>query len=432
MNEKIVIKSGRVLDPASHLDEILDVAVIDGKISEIGKSLNAEDSKVINAEGLWVCPGFVDMHVHLREPGQEDRETIASGALSAVYGGFTAVCCMPNTDPAVDSVGAVRYIIERAKSAGFAKVYPIAAITQKSEGKSLTNMASLFEEGAVAFSDDGRTVMDALIMRRAMEYARGIYTNGISAPISLHSIDENLARGGQINEGKISAILGLAGIPSCAETIAIARDIALAELTHAKVHFAHVSTKDAVQLIREAKSKGISVTAEVTPHHLALTDSELIGYDTRFKINPPLRSEEDRAALCEGLKDGTIDAIATDHAPHTQIDKDLPFDSAPFGTIGLETAVPVTYTILVKSGILSPLKWVEALSLAPCTIFNLPGGKLKVGAQADITVVDPSADFFVKPDNFKSLSKNSCFIGKKYSAKPVFTFIEGKCFSLCL
>jgi dihydroorotase len=421
MTSRILLKGGRLIDPASKRDELLDLLIDDGRIAAVGRDLGVENAETIPAEGCWVCPGFIDLHVHLREPGQEEKETIATGAAAAVNGGFTAVCCMPNTDPPLDDAGSIRYVLERARAAGLARVYPIGAITRGLEGRSLTNMVSLAEEGAVALSDDGRMVMDALIMRRAMEYARGI-----PLPLTLHSIDENLARGGQMNEGRVAAFLGLAGIPSHAEMIAVARDIALAELTRARVHIAHVSTAGAVELIRAARARGLAVSGEVTPHHLALTDEEVVGYDTRFKMSPPLRTEEDRDALRAALADRTIDCIATDHAPHTEIEKDYPFDEAPFGVTGLETAVPVTYTVLVESGILTPMRWVETLSLAPARAFNLPGGTLEVGAPADITVLDPKAERVVRAETMKSRAKNSCFLGGKYRCWPVMTFVGGR------
>ncbi len=420
MTKRYLLKGGRLLNPAKNQDELLDVLIDGDRIGAVGRDLAAGDAEVVPCAGRWVAPGFIDLHAHLREPGQEEKETIASGAEAAVAGGFTAVCCMPNTRPPLDSAASIRYVIDRAEAAGFARVYPIGAITHGIEGKSLTNMGQLADEGAVAFSDDGRMVMDALIMRRAMEYSRAI-----RVPLTLHSIDENLSKNGQMNEGRMSAFLGLGGIPAHAENIAVARDVALAELTGARVHIAHVSTKGAAELIRAAKSKGLAVTGEAAPHHIALTDEKLAGYDTHFKMSPPLRTEEDRKAICEALRDGTLDAIATDHAPHTAIEKDYPFDEAPFGTIGLETAAAVTYTTLVETGILSPLRWVECLSTGPARVFSLPGGAIEVGEPANVVVLDPKRERTVREDLFRSKSRNSCFLGGTYRCWPVMTFVGG-------
>jgi dihydroorotase len=420
MNARTLIKGGRVLDPTAKRDEIADVLLEGDRIAAVGHGLAAGDADVFEAKGLWVVPGLIDMHVHLREPGQEDKETIATGARAAVNGGFTAVCCMPNTDPTLDNAGSIRYVIDRAAAAGAARVYPIGAITRGIAGEQIANIGGLKEAGAVALSDDGRMCMDSLIMRRAMEYARGV---GI--PMTLHSIDEHLAKNGHMNEGRISTILGLGGSPAHAEMIAISRDILLAELTGAQVHIAHVSVKGAVELIRAAKAKGLPVTGEACPHHLAYTEEKCVGYDTRYKMAPPLRTEEDRVALAEALADGTLDAIATDHAPHTTIEKDLPFDEAPNGVTGLETAVPVTYSLLVETGILSPLRWIECLSTAPARIFHLAGGSLAVGGVADVTILDPGRERTVRAEEMMSRSKNSCFLGETYRCWPVRTFVGG-------
>lgn len=418
---RFIITGGRVIDPANHRDAVLDVLVENGRIAAIDAGLSADGAEVVNAEGCWVVPGLIDLHVHLREPGQEDKETIATGSAAAVHGGFTRVACMPNTDPVLDTAGEIRQVLDRAEAAGLCHVDPIAAITKGQRGEELTNMGGLSDAGAVAFSDDGHTIMDALLMRRAMEYARGV-----GLPLALHSIDENLSRGGQMNEGRLSTILGLAGSPAAAETVAIARDIALAELTGARVHICHVSVAGAVEIIRRAKERGAMITAESAPHHLALTEDKLAGYDTRFKMNPPLRTEADRIALCQGLKDGTIDAIATDHAPHTTMEKDLPFDESPFGTTGLETAVAATYTALVATGILSPTRWIESLTSAPARCLALEGGRLDIATPADISILDPRITRYVRIEEMRSKSRNSCFLGDSLTCWPAAVFVAGR------
>ncbi len=418
---RLLIRGGRVLDPTARRDESADVLVVDGVIAAVGAGIPADGGETVDAAGCLVVPGLIDVHVHLREPGQEDKETVATGSAAAAHGGFTGICCMPNTSPVLDTAGSVRQVLDRADAAGLCRVYPIAAITMGQEGKSLTNMGGLADAGAVAFSDDGRMVMDSLLMRRAMEYARGV-----GLPLTLHSIDEHLSRGGQVNEGALSTALGLAGSPAAAETIAMARDIALAELTGARVHLCHVSVAGAVELIRRAKERGVAVTGEAAPHHLALTEEKVAGYDTNFKMNPPLRSESDREALIAGIADGTLDAIATDHAPHTAMEKDLPFDEAPFGTTGLETAVAITWSTLVAGNRIAPLRWIEALTSAPARCLGIPGGSLAIGAPADIAILDPRITREVRAADMRSKGKNSAFLGMTFSCWPVATFLAGR------
>ncbi|RMH56358.1 MAG: dihydroorotase [Candidatus Hydrogenedentota bacterium] len=420
--EAVLLKGGRLVDPGFDGEESVDLLIRNGRIEAIGKDLSFADVRVKDIRGQWIVPGLIDLHVHFREPGEEEKETIATGSAAAVKGGFTAVCCMPNTSPPLDTPAGIRFVIDRANVVGKARVYPIGAITMGLEGEGLTNIGSLAEAGAVALSDDGRMVMDSRIMRRAMEYAKAF---GI--PFTLHSIDENLAAGGHMNEGVVSAKLGVSGSPAHAEIIAVMRDVALAELTGARVHIAHVSTKGAIEVIRRAKEKGLPVTAEVTPHHLILTEEAVEDYDPNFKMNPPLRTKEDREALQEALQEGIIDAIATDHAPHTVLEKSLPFDEAPFGVTGLETAVAATYTYLVKPGILKPRRWIESLATMPAKIFGLPGGRLAVGEPADLTVIDPNLAKEVKEEDFVGKGKNSCFLGETLSGWPTMTFVGGRC-----
>ena len=421
--EGFVLRGGLVVDAQSETTAPGDVLVRGGSVEAIGPDLKA-DGRVaeFDVSGSLVCPGLIDMHVHLREPGREDKETIETGTRAAVHGGFTAVACMPNTEPPLDNHGTVAFVIERARSVGACRVLPVAAITMGRQGEILTEMFDIAAAGAVAVSDDGDPVADSGVMRSAFEYA-----SMASLPVIAHSEDKGLSRNGVMHEGSVSTRLGLRGIPSASEEVMVARDLKLAALTGGRLHVTHVSSSATVAMIREAKSRGLKVTADVTPHHLSLTHEALVNYDTSTKINPPLRREEDRTALLEGLRDGTIDCIATDHAPHTEIEKDVEFDEAPFGAIGLETAVGVVFTYAVHTGRLTPAQAVARMSRSPAEALGLAGaGVLIAGGAADITVIDPDREWTVDTGRFKSKSRNSPFAGYKLRGAPVMTVVGGK------
>ena len=417
----ILIKNGHIIDPANKVDEKLDVLVSDGKISKLGKpgSLPANGSKVIDAAGMFVVPGLIDMHVHLREPGFEYKETIATGTAAAKAGGFTSVCCMPNTNPVNDNRSVTDFIFAQARSAS-ARVFPIGAITKGSKGEELAEMGELHGAGCVAISDDGKPVMNASMMRRAMEYSKIFDMLIIS-----HCEDSTLSCNGVMNDGIISTELGLRGIPRAAEDVMTARDISLAELTGGRLHIAHVSTAGSVRMIRDAKSRGVKVTAETCPHYFSLTEEAVRGYNTLAKMNPPLRTVDDVAAVKQGLKDGTIDVIATDHAPHAMDEKSGEFDYALFGIVGLETALGLTLK-LVQEGAFSLTEAIRKLSINPALILKLDKGKLSVGADADMTMIDPNVDWTVDASQFKSKSKNTPFDGWKLKGKAVRTIVGGK------
>ncbi len=417
----VLIRGGRVIDPASKIDAVLDVLVEDGKIKMVKKDISLKSADVIDAPGLIVCPGLIDMHVHLREPGREDEETIASGTRAAVRGGFTSVACMPNTDPVADNASVIEFILERARNEGVAHVLPIGAITKGLKGEELSEMGELMRVGAVAFSDDGNSVMNAEVMRRALEYSEML-----DILIIVHAEDVNLSKRGQMNEGFYSTLLGLKGAPAAAEEAMIARDLILAEMTEARLHIAHVSTAGSVRLIRQAKERGMRVTCEATPHHLVLTEALLATYDTNCKVNPPLRTEVDVLALREGLKDGTIDAIASDHAPHALHEKEREFDYAPFGIVGLETALPLMLAELVESDELSYTQLIEKLSCNPARILGFEGGSLSVGNPADITMFDPKAKVKVDTNSFASKSKNSPLGGWELIGMAKYVLVDGK------
>lgn len=418
---KILIKNGRVIDPVNNRDEIADVLIENDKISNIDSDISDADAEIIDAKDKVVCPGLIDMHVHLREPGREDKETIYTGTRAAAAGGFTAVACMPNTDPIADKESVIYQMLRKAKQAGFATVHPIGAITKNSQGTDLSEIGELVEAGAVAVSDDGMPVMNSDIMRRAMEYVKMF-----DIPVISHAEDKNLAGDGVMNEGKVSTRLGMRGIPNVAESIMIARDITLAELTGAALHIAHLSTKEGVELIRNAKKKGVRVTAEVTPHHLILTDDMLESYDPNLKMNPPLRTQEDVEALKEGLIDGTIDVIASDHAPHTIEEKDVPFDEAPFGIIGLETMLGLILTEFVEKKVLTLEQLIEKMSINPSRILNLNYGNLEKGATANITIIDLNKKWSVNPEEFYSKAINTPFVNYDLKGKSILTIVEGK------
>lgn len=417
-----VIKGGRVIDPGN-LDGIMDIFIEDGKIVEIKTDGLADgehpESKTIDASGKIVIPGLIDMHVHLREPGYEYKETIETGCRSAVVGGFTAVCCMPNTNPVNDCKAVTEYILTKAREAGTARVYPVAAISKGSQGEDLCEYGELKAAGVVAVSDDGNPVMNSQLMRRALEQAKEC-----QLPVISHCEDLDLAADGVMNEGAVATGMGLAGIPNASESIMVLRDIALSELTGASVHIAHVSTMESVRAIRDAKTRDVPVTAETAPHYFTLTDASVKGYNTNMKMNPPLRSSHDREAVRQGLADGTIDVIATDHAPHSSIEKSVEFHQAPNGIIGLETALSLGLK-LVDEGILTLAGLIEKMSTNPARILGLENG-LIVGQQADITIIDPEKPYRVNADRFKSLSRNTPFDGWDMKGKTVLTMVGGK------
>jgi dihydroorotase len=414
----VIIKNGRIIDPASKVDEKLDILISDGKIVKLGSSgsLSSPDAQVIDAAGKLVVPGLIDMHVHLREPGFEYKETITTGTAAAKAGGFTSVCCMPNTNPVNDNRSVTEFILSQAAREASARVFPIGAITKGSKGEELSEMGELRAAGCVAISDDGRPVMNAAIMRRAMEYARVFDLLVIS-----HCEDSSLSAKGVMNEGFVSTELGLRGIPRSAEDVMTARDISLAELTGGRVHIAHVSTAGSVDLLRAAKARGVKVTAETCPHYFTLTDETVRGYNTMAKMNPPLRTAEDVAAIKAGLKDGTIDVIVTDHAPHGMDEKSGEFDYAPFGIVGLETALGLSLK-LVQEGVLSMQQLIERMSTAPGRIIR-NGGTLSAGAVADVTIIDPGIEWTVDTSQFRSKSKNTPFNGWKLTGRAVQTLV---------
>ena len=421
MTRPLHLKGGRVIDPSRDLDQTTDVLIQDGKIAAVGASLGTPDgADVFDARDKVVAPGLVDVHVHLREPGQEDVETIATGARAGAAGGFSAVCAMPNTDPVTDNQAAVGFIVRQSVRAGLTRVYPIGAISVGQKGERLSEFGEMVGAGAVAVSDDGKPVVSSHLMRTALEYARTF-----DIPVADHCEEPTLAAGGVMHEGLVSTRLGLKGMPAAAEEVMVGRDVLLARLTGGHVHLCHVSTRGSVDLIRYAKEQGIRVTAEVTPHHLTLTDRACERYDTHAKMNPPLREPADVAALREALKEGVIDCIASDHAPHAYDAKEAAFDDAPFGIVGLETAFGVAYTELVASGFLTLPQLIHRMSTAPAAAFRLPGGTLTPGAAADVVVLDVSARWTVDPAAFVSKSRNTPFAGRALSGRAVLTIVGG-------
>jgi len=417
----LLLKGGKLVDPSQRLNKIGDLLIVDGQIAGVGGSIaGPEDAEVITCDGFIVSPGFIDVHCHLREPGREDVETIATGARAAAAGGFTAVCAMPNTDPVTDNQAAVGFIVRQAIRAAAARVYPIGAISVGQDGRVLAEFGEMVGAGAVAVSDDGRPVASAQLMRTALEYARTF-----KIPVIDHCEEPTLSAGGAMNEGIVSAQLGLKGIPAEAEEIMVIRDILLARLTGGHVHLAHMSTKGSVELIRWGKERGIRVTAEVCPHHLSLTEESVRGYETNAKMNPPLRTAKDVEALREAVKDGTIDLIATDHAPHHYDEKEREFADAPNGIVGLETALAVVVTNLVEKGALKFPDLVDRMSCTPARIFNLPGGSLKKGGVADVTVFDPSERWKVDPSQFLSKGRNSPYTGMTLVGRASCTIVGG-------
>lgn len=419
----LIIRNGAIIDPSQSLDARRDLLIRDGRVAEIGESISADGVETFDASGLIVAPGFIDLHVHLREPGFEYKETIASGARAAVAGGFTSVCCMPNTKPVNDNSSVTSFIVEQARAAKLANVFPIGAITQGSKGEQLAEIGEMKTAGIVAISDDGKPVLDSGLMRRAMEYSRDF-----DLPVIDHCEDCCGAAGWAMHEGEYSALMGLKGLPGAAEDLHVARDIMLAELTGARVHIAHISTARSVDLVRQAKQKGLAVTCEVTPHHFTLTDRDVYesGYDTNFKMAPPLRSQSDLEVVIEGLRDGVIDAIATDHAPHHANEKMLEFDHAPNGIAGLETAVSLTLDRLVHRGVIALSRMIELLSTNPARIFKLDRGTLKVGAVGDVTIFDPNRQVKIDASKFQSKSRNTPFDGWELRGTPVATIAGGR------
>ncbi|MDT8900765.1 dihydroorotase [Anaeroselena agilis] len=418
---KLVLKGGRIIDPAQKIDKVGDVLIEDGVIAKVGGDIDAAGAEVFDARGLVVAPGFIDMHAHLREPGQEAKEDFASGTRAAAAGGFTTVCTMPNTRPAVDDAVLVNGLIRRAELERLVNVKIIGAVTKGQEGKELAEVGDMLQAGAVALSDDGRHVANAKILRTGFEYA-GMFGGLIIS----HAEEASLVEDGFMHEGAVSAMLGLKGRPAVAEDIAVGRDVMLAEYTGGRLHVAHVSTAGAVELIRRAKARGVKVTAEATPHHLTLTDEAVIGYDPATKVNPPLRSQEHVDALVAGLKDGTVDCIATDHAPHAFEEKDVEFRYAPSGFTGLETAVGVVLTGLYHSGKLTLPEVIEKLAAAPARVLGLEAGSLKAGAAADVTVLDPAAEWTVDSAKFYTRGKCTPFEGKRLKGRAVATIVGGR------
>jgi dihydroorotase len=423
---KLLLKGGRVVDPGSGRDGEFDVLVEDGRIARVGKSLPAEGADVFAVKPGWiVAPGLIDLHVHLREPGQEHKETIATGTASAVAGGFTAVACMPNTDPVNDHPGITELILRKAAEAGLARVYPIGAVSIGSRGEQMAELGAQKAAGCVAFTDDGRPVASALLMRRALEYA-----GMLGIPIVDHCEDPSLKGDGVAHEGFFAARLGLRGIPGVAESIIVERDIALAEMTGGPFHVCHMSARQSIRAVREAKARGVTnVTCEVAPHHFVLTDESLetpIRYDTNVKMNPPLREAADRDAMLAGIADGTVDVIATDHAPHHADEKLVEFDQAPFGIVGLETCVPLVFDRLVHAGRIGVRRAIELLSVNPARVFRLPGGSLADGAPADITILAPDRTVTIRASALKSKSKNTPFDGWTLKGAVAATIVGGR------
>jgi dihydroorotase len=422
MSRRLFFRGARVVDPASQRDEVGDVLVGDGRIEGVGSGLDSKGATVVDCDGMVLAPGLVDLHAHLREPGREDKETVETGSRAAAVGGYTAVCAMPNTEPVTDNAGIVAEVRALAERAGICAVYPAGAITRGLEGEALTDIGEMAQAGVRLFTDDGRCVQSSRIMRLALEYSRPF-----DVVIGQHSQDEALSEGWQMHEGHYSALLGLSGAPAEAEEIIVARDIALARLTGGRLHITHVSSAGTVELIRQAARRQLPLTADVTPHHLALADEDLVTYDTNLKVNPPLRSVEHRDGLRDGLAEGLIDAVATDHAPHAVEEKEQEFDQAPPGTTGLETALAVVLTELVEPGILDLATALRRMSTGPAHILRLDdqGGPLEPGSAANLMVFDPAAEWTVEPGGFESKSRNSAFLGRTLRGRVVHTVFRG-------
>lgn len=418
---KLLIKNGRVVDPESQTDDKLDILIDNGRIADINKNIKTEAQRSIDATGLIVAPGFIDMHVHLREPGQENKETIRTGARAAAKGGFTSIACMPNTAPINDNVSVTDYIVSEAQKSAVVNVFPIAAVTIGLKGEELTDMADLTKAGVIAFSDDGQPVYNSEVMRRALEYSKLV-----DALIIDHCEDKELSRDGVMHEGRFSDLLGLKGIPSSSEEIMVSRNILLSEQTDVPIHIAHLSVKGAASLIRNAKKKKVRVSAEVTPHHLLLEDASLKNYDTNFKMNPPLRSRSDVKAMVKAMRDGTIDVIATDHAPHAPDEKAVEIDRAPFGVIGMETAVSLILDRFIHTQMITLSRFIEMISLNPARILGLDSkGRIASGMDGDLTLLDLNKDTVVDVNTFESKSRNCPFDGWKLRGCPVKTIVRG-------
>ena len=421
MNRPILLQGGRIIDPSRDVDEVGDVLIQDGTIAGVGRGLTAPDGALVRKmNGKVIAPGLIDLHVHLREPGNEDEETVASGARAAAAGGFTAICAMPNTDPVTDNQAAVGFIVRQSGRAGLARVHAIGAVSIGQKGERLAEFGEMVGAGAVAVSDDGKPIVSSHLMRTALEYARTF-----DIPIADHCEDPTLSAGGVMHEGLVATRLGLKGIPAAAEEIMVARDVLLAELTGGHVHLCHISARGSVAIIREAKERGVRVTAEATPHHLVLTDVACEEYDTHAKMNPPLRETMDIEALQGALKEGVIDCIASDHAPHAYDEKEAAFDDAPFGIVGLETAFAVAHTDLVGGGLFTLPDLIRRMSTEPARVFHLPGGTLAPGAVADVVVLDPAAKWTVDPATFHSKSRNTPFTGRALTGCAILTIVAG-------
>ncbi len=421
---RLLIRGGHLIDPGQELDERLDVLIVDGRVERVGKDLKpGRHGEVLDADGLIVAPGLIDIHVHLREPGQEYKESIETGTRSAAAGGFTAVACMPNTTPPNDNRSVTEHIVKEAARHGYARVYPIGAISVGQKGEQLAEIGDMVGGGVVAISDDGFPVMSPELMRRALLYAQHF-----DIPVIQHAEDLGLGADGVMHEGEWSTRLGLPGLPGAAEDLMVARDLRLLEETGGRYHVAHLSTARSLEMVREAKSRGLAVTCEVTPHHLLLTDREVFesGFSTHTKMKPPLRSEADREALLGGLEDGTVDAIASDHAPHHVDEKDVEFSSAPFGIVGLETTLGLCLDRLVRPGRISPYRLVELLSTGPARALGVPGGRLAPGDPADVTLFDTKRQQTVNPTRFQSKGRNTPFAGWKLRGRPVATLVDGR------
>jgi len=419
----LLLRGGRLIDPVSGKDGRLDLLLRDGLVVDVGESLSEEGAEVFDASGLYVFPGFIDLHAHLREPGREYAETIATGLAAAAAGGFTAVCAMPNTDPVNDNRSITEFVRAKGVAANGARLYPIGAITKGQRGEELAEFGELREAGAVAVTDDGKWVANGSVLRRAFEHA-----SLFDLPVVQHAEDMTLSRGAPMHEGAVSTRLGLSGQPGIAETAAVARDLLVAELCRGRLHVAHLSAARSLEIVARGKAKGIAVTCEVTPHHLTLTDEEVArsGFSTRAKMNPPLAEARDLEALATGLADGTIDAIATDHAPHHEDEKAADFNSAPFGVVGLETAAAVIHDRFVVPGRISPSRFAELFSAGPARVFGLPGGTLSPGSPADVTLFDPGARWTVDPPRFLSLGRSTPFAGWELTGAPAATIVGGR------
>lgn len=418
----ILIRQGRIIDPENNFDGLADILLENGKVVKIDKNIKADKAKAIDAKDKLVIPGLIDMHTHLRQPGREDEETFLTASRAAARGGFTTICAMPNTEPACDNRGAVEYVVSEARKKAIINIFPIGAITKALKGEDLTEVSDMKKAGIVAISDDGFSVKNSQLMRKAMEYSRMFNIAVIS-----HCEDLDLTAGGVMNEGFNSTLLGMKGIPNASEAVMVARDVMLAKLTGARLHIAHLSCGESVRIIRQAKRSGLEVTAETCPHYFTLTDDAVRSFGTNFRVNPPLRSKEDLKAIGEALKDGTIDVIATDHAPHTEAEKDVEFDIAPSGMIGLETALSLAIEELIGKNIISWKELVEKMSSMPAKILNIKSkGSLAAGNDADLAIIDPEAEWVLKKEEILSKSKNSPFIGKRLKGKVVCTICSGK------